>query len=84
MSREGRASPPERIELNNDTLVIDRVFCQEVLAGASRRTAKNLERQGLAFVMVAGHKYRPLREGKAFVEARIQRLGQAPKRRGRR
>jgi hypothetical protein len=55
-----------------------------VLAGATRRTARNLEAEGLPFAMVAGHKYRPLHEGREWLKARIQRKNQAPSQRGQR
>jgi hypothetical protein len=42
-----------------------------VLAGANRRTAKRYEREGLPFVMVAGKKYRPLGQGRAWLASRI-------------
>ena len=39
--------------------------------GANRRTAKRYEREGLPFVMVAGKKYRPLGQGRAWLASRI-------------
>ena len=42
-----------------------------MLAGANRRTAKRYEREGLPFVMVAGKKYRPLGQGRAWLASRI-------------
>lgn len=76
-----RRDPPERIELENDVLVRDEIFCAEVLGGASRRSGTRAEAEGLPFVMVRGLKYRPLREGRRWLAARIQRKGEAPKRR---
>ena len=46
-------------------------FCRVVLDGATRRTARRLEAEGLPFVMVAGRKYRPLNEGRAWLARRI-------------
>ena len=40
--------------------------------GANRRTAKRYEREGLPFVMVAGRKYRPLGQGRAWLASRIK------------
>jgi hypothetical protein len=74
-------SRPRRIELGDDVLVIDEDFHQEVLAGASRRTGKRLEADGLPFVMVAGCKYRPLNAGRAWLADRITRKNQPQKRR---
>jgi hypothetical protein len=76
MSKEDQKPPPRRIDIGTDILVLDEDFCDEVLAGAVRRTAKRYERDGLPYVFVAGHKYRPLNEGRAFLAARIQRRNQ--------
>jgi hypothetical protein len=81
MSLEDHHEPAGRIEIPGDVLVLDAVFCREVLAGATRRTAARLEADGLPFVMVAGRKYRPLREGQAWLAARIQRRNQPRRRR---
>jgi hypothetical protein len=74
-------SRPRRIELGDDVLVIDADFHQEVLAGASRRTGKRLESDGLPFVMVAGCKYRPLNAGRAWLAERIMQKNKTQKRR---
>jgi hypothetical protein len=71
---------PRRIVIDGDELVLDRDFCDEVLGGANLKTAKRYEGLGLPFAMVAGRKYRPLREGRAWVAGLIQRRGQTPKR----
>jgi hypothetical protein len=71
---------PKRIMINGDELVLDQDFCAEVLGGAHIRTAKRYEGLGLPFAMVAGRKYRPLREGRDWVAGLIQRSGQTPKR----
>jgi hypothetical protein len=73
--------PPERIELENDTLVLDEIFHREVLGGASRRTGKRYEKSGLPFVTLRGYKYRPLRAGREWLERQIQHPNTAPKRR---
>jgi hypothetical protein len=73
--------PAERIEIPGDTLVIDPVWCDEVLGGATRRTGNRLEAEGLPYVMIGGRKYRPLNEGRRWLAARIQRRNQPPKRR---
>ena len=51
----------------------DAEFCAEVLDGATRRTARRLEAEGLPYAMVRGRKYRPLNEGGAWLAGRIQR-----------
>jgi hypothetical protein len=81
MSLEDHREPAGRIEIPGDILVTDAEFCTLVLGGATRRTATRLEAQGLPFAMVAGRKYRPLNEGRKWLAERIQRRGQAPKRR---
>lgn len=81
MSLEDPNELPNRIEIPGDVLIPDPEFCELVLGGATRRTARRLEAEGLPFAMVAGRKYRPLNEGRAWLAARIQRRGQPPKRR---
>ena len=78
--RSSLKSRPRRIQLQDDVLVIDEDFHQEVLAGASRRTGKRLEAEGLPFAMVAGCKYRPLNAGRAWLADRITHKNK-PKRR---
>ena len=73
--------PRPRIEIGDDVLVSDAEFCATVLAGANRRTAKRYEREGLPFVMVAGKKYRPLGQGRAWLAGRIQTRKELPRRR---
>jgi hypothetical protein len=74
MSIEEKDSAPlPRIEIPGDVLIPDAQFCADVLAGAARRTAARLDRQGLPFVMVRGHKYRPLNEGRKWLADRIRR-----------
>jgi hypothetical protein len=73
MTTEDRKPPPRRIDIGTDILLLDEDFCDELLAGATRRTAKRLEAEGLPYVFVAGRKYRPLREGQEFLAARIRR-----------
>ena len=62
-----------RITIPGDERVLDAEWCAEVLAGAHRRTATRYEVDGLPFVMIAGCKYRPLNEGRAWLAARIKR-----------
>ena len=81
----GRLNPAVRIEIPDDVLILDEEFCRLVLAGATRRTARRLEREGLPFTIVAGRKYRPLQEGRVWLAQRIQRRQQpVPRRRGQR
>ena len=83
MSLEDHREPAGRIEIPNDVLLPDPEFCKVVLDGATTRTARRLEAEGLAYVMIRGRKYRPLNEGRAWLAARIQRRNpQPPKRRG--
>ena len=70
-----------RIEIPGDVLVSDAELCAAVLGGANRRTAKRYEREGLPFVMVAGKKYRPLGQGRAWLAGRIQTRKALPRRR---
>jgi hypothetical protein len=69
------------ITIPGDVLVPDAEFCAEVLNGATRRTARRLEREGLPYVMVRGLKFRPLNEGRSWLAGRIQRKGQSRQRR---
>jgi hypothetical protein len=81
MSFEDASKPTTRhIVIPGDVLLPDPEFCVEVLDGATRRTARRLEAQGLPFVMVRGRKYRPLNEGRAWLAARIQRRNSTPQR----
>jgi hypothetical protein len=73
MSTEDQPRPVDRIEIPGDTLVRDAEFLHEVLGGATSRTGKRLESEGLPFVMIAGRKYRPLNEGRRWLAERIQR-----------
>lgn len=47
MTNKGHRAPADRIQLPNDTLVLDALFCAEVLGGATRRTGRRLEAEGL-------------------------------------
>jgi hypothetical protein len=69
VTNKDHRAPADRIQLPNDTLVLDAIFCAEVLGGATRRTGRRLEAEGLPYV--AGRKYRPLNEGRAWLTARI-------------
>jgi hypothetical protein len=73
MSLKDQDGAPHRIAIPNDTLISDAEFCAEVLGGATRRTAARLQAEGLPFVMVAGRKYRPIDEGRAWLANRIVR-----------
>jgi len=74
LSEGDHREPPCGIEIPGDVLILDGEFCETVLGGATRRTAKRLEAEGLPFAMVAGRKYRPLNEGRAWLATRIKRL----------
>ena len=76
MSPDDQGGVSSRIELPDDTLVLDRDFCREVLGGVTRRTAFRFETDGLPFVMIGGRKYRPLNEGRAWLAKRIVRKQQ--------
>src|SRR4051794_8581147 len=69
---------PRSIEIPGDLLVPDEDFRRVVLNGASRKTGGRLDLLGLPFIFVAGHKFRPLNEGRQWLAARIQRRGQPP------
>jgi hypothetical protein len=56
---------------NGDTLIPDGEFAEKV--GATRRTLGNYDREGCPFTIIAGVKYRPLREGLSWFESRIKR-----------
>jgi hypothetical protein len=71
----------DRIEIPGDVLIPDAEFCAQALAGATTRTARRLDAEGLPFALVAGRKFRPLLEGQKWLAARIQRKGQPPTRR---
>jgi hypothetical protein len=81
MSFEDQPPTLPRIEIPGDVLVPDTEFCEMVLGGATRRTAQRLDAEGLPYLIVAGRKFRPLNEGRAWLAKRIERRGQAPPRR---
>ena len=66
----------QHIAIPGDVLVPDAEFCAEVLNGATRRTARRLDHEGLPYVIVRGLKFRPLNEGRSWLAGRIQRTGQ--------
>jgi hypothetical protein len=68
-----------RIEIPGDELLPDEEFCAVVLGGATTRTAHRLDGEGLPYIKVRGRKYRPLREGQAWLAAQIQRHNQSKK-----
>ena len=82
-NRKSLSDRPRRIELSDDVLIIDEDFHKEVLAGASRRTGKRLEAEGLPGVVVTGVKYRPLNAGRAWLSDRITRKHKTPPKRRR-
>ena len=51
MPNEIQEAPSPRITIPGDTLVTDEAFCDEVLAGAHRKTANRYEAEGLPFAM---------------------------------
>jgi len=63
----------EHIPIIGDVLIPDKEFRDQVLGGAVQRTSRRLDDQGLPYVMVAGRKYRPLNEGRAWLAQRIVR-----------
>jgi hypothetical protein len=72
------------IDIPGDVLIPDGEFCDVVLGGTCRRTAKRYEMEGLPFVMIRGRKFRPLNAGRTWLAARIQVQGAySPPRRGR-
>jgi hypothetical protein len=80
-NRKSLSDRPRRIELPDDILLIDSDFHEQVLAGASRRTGKRLEAEGLPFLVVTGVKYRPLNAGRAWLSNRITHKNSQQKRR---
>ena len=71
MSIEDQSPTLDRIEISGDVLVTDQEFCEVVLNGATRRTARRYELQGLPTVMVRGRKFRPLNQGREWLASRI-------------
>ena len=71
------------ITIPGDLLIPDDEFCREVLDGATTRTARRYERDGLPFVMIRGRKFRPLNAGRKWLAARIQAVVYKPQRRRR-
>ena len=71
MSLEDQPKPaPGHIAIPGDMLVPDPEFCEVVLDGATRRTARRLERQGLPYVMVRdGSIARSTRAGHGWLRA---------------
>jgi hypothetical protein len=59
------------IPLPDDVAVTDEEFCTHVLNGATRRTAKRYEAQGLPRLEIRGRVFRPLRAGQEWLAARI-------------
>jgi hypothetical protein len=60
------------IELpDGEVAVTDEEFCAYVLNGATRRTAKRYEHEGLPRLEIRGRIFRPLRAGQQWLAARI-------------
>jgi len=69
------------IELpDDDVAVLDEEFCEHVLYGAHRRTAKRYELEGLPRLEIRGRVFRPLRAGQRWLAGRIQARAALPKR----
>jgi hypothetical protein len=66
------ATTPTHIDIPGDVLITDDEFCREVLDGATRRTSRRYDRQGLPFIMVRGRKFRPLNAGREWLAGRIE------------
>jgi hypothetical protein len=61
------------IELpDGDVAVLDEEFCEHVLFGAHRRTAKRYEDEGLPRLEIRHRVFRPLRAGQRWLAARIK------------
>lgn len=72
------------IDIPGDVLIPDGEFCDVVLGGTCRRTAKRYEMEGLPFVMIRGRKFRPLNAGREWLAGRIQaQVADRPQRRRR-
>jgi hypothetical protein len=54
------------------------------MAGATYRTGKRADNDGLPFTLINGLKYRPVRRGQEWLRSRIKTLGQGTKLRRRR
>jgi hypothetical protein len=56
---------------DGEFLVKDAEFCEHVLGGATRRTAKRYELEGLPKAELRGEIFRPLRAGQRWLAGRI-------------
>jgi hypothetical protein len=63
---------PIRIAIPGDVLIPDEEFCRNVLGGATRRTARRYEREGLPHILIRGRKFRPLNAGREWLAGRIK------------
>jgi hypothetical protein len=80
-----RRPRPDRIDLDDgDYLIPDEAFRTQFMAGATYRTGKRADNDGLPFTLINGLKYRPVRRGQEWLRSRIKTLGQEPKLRRRR
>jgi hypothetical protein len=79
-----RRPRPDRIDLDDgDYLIPDADFLAQYMAGATYRTGKRADDEGLPFALINGLKYRPVRRGQEWLRSRIKTLGREPKRRRR-
>jgi hypothetical protein len=77
-----RRPRPDRIDLDDgDYLIPDEAFRAQFMAGATYRTGKRADNDGLPFTLINGLKYRPVRRGQEWLRSRIKTLGQKPNRR---
>jgi hypothetical protein len=58
-------------------------FRAQFMAGATYRTGKRADDDGLPFTLINGLKYRPVRRGQEWLRSRIKTLGHAKLRRRR-
>jgi hypothetical protein len=73
---------PERISLGDDELVRNDLLAKQ--QGGSERTLNRGDAKGAPFILVAGVKYRPLKQYLEWLAGQIQVRGQPSQRRTRR
>ena len=66
------STPPRRIEIPGDVLVLDEEWCA-LAGGIDRRTSQRFDASGCPFIYVGNRKYRPLGEARAWLAKRIER-----------
>ena len=74
-----RAARPERIDIGTDMLVRNDLIAKQ--QGTSERTVNRGDADGAPFIYIGAVKYRPEKGYQIYLAGRIQRRGQAPKRR---